>query len=171
MAVCTSQRTARRARSPVRLRRRAGAVRHVRDALRDSALIFTVSECTKRDILSFYDVPEEKIIVTYQALPHGRQWPGAAFAAAILEQYGLRQGEYLLFVGNIEPKKNVRFLTIGPPMLPVRNKAYTSGLTHSLRGSKVFISKGIGWTHLPVRFNCYPEIAVLELVPETGAGR
>lgn len=52
---------------------------------------------------------------------------------------------------------------LGPPVLPVRNKAYTSGLRHSLRGSKVFISKGIGWTHLPVRFNCYPEIAVLEL--------
>lgn len=52
---------------------------------------------------------------------------------------------------------------LGPPVLPVRNKAYTSGLRHSLRGSKVFISKGIGWTHIPVRFNCYPEIAVLEL--------
>jgi predicted MPP superfamily phosphohydrolase len=60
---------------------------------------------------------------------------------------------------------------LGPPVLPVLNKAYTSGLTHSLRGNKVFISKGIGWTHVPVRFNCYPEIAVLELVPETGAGR
>jgi glycosyltransferase involved in cell wall biosynthesis len=89
----------------------------VRDALRDSALIFAVSECTKRDILSFYDVPEEKIIVTYQALPHGRQWPGAAFAAALLEQYGLRQGEYLLFVGNIEPKKNVRMLLRAVSML------------------------------------------------------
>jgi predicted MPP superfamily phosphohydrolase len=58
----------------------------------------------------------------------------------------------------------------GPPVLPVRNKNYSSGLKHSIRGSKVFISKGIGWTIYPVRFNCMPEIAVLELVPETKRG-
>ena len=55
---------------------------------------------------------------------------------------------------------------IGPPVLPVQNKNYTSGLKHSPRGCKVFISKGIGWAIYPIRFNCYPEIAVLELVPE-----
>jgi glycosyltransferase involved in cell wall biosynthesis len=92
----------------------------VRDALRDSALIFAVSECTKRDLLSFYDVPEEKIIVTYQALPNLRYWPGEAFATSVLEQYSLRQGEYLLFVGNIEPKKNVRMLLRAVSMLQTR---------------------------------------------------
>jgi glycosyltransferase involved in cell wall biosynthesis len=89
----------------------------VRDALRDSALIFAVSECTKRDILAFYDVPDEKIIVTYQALPHVQQWPAEVLAASILEQYSLRQGEYILFVGNIEPKKNVRMLLRAVSML------------------------------------------------------
>jgi glycosyltransferase involved in cell wall biosynthesis len=89
----------------------------VRDALRDSALIFAVSECTKRDILAFYDVPEEKIIVTYQALPNVQQWPAEVLAASILEQYSLRQGEYILFVGNIEPKKNVRMLLRAVSML------------------------------------------------------
>lgn len=54
---------------------------------------------------------------------------------------------------------------VGPPVLPVRNKAYSSGLKQSLRGERVFISRGIGWAIYPVRFNCYPEIAVLELVP------
>jgi hypothetical protein len=56
---------------------------------------------------------------------------------------------------------------VGTPVLPVRNKNYSSGLKRSLRGSKVFISKGIGWAIYPIRFNCYPEIAVLELVPDT----
>lgn len=54
---------------------------------------------------------------------------------------------------------------IGPPVLPVRNKTYSSGLKISLRGTRVFISKGIGWAIYPIRFNCPPEIAVLELVP------
>ncbi len=54
----------------------------------------------------------------------------------------------------------------GPPVLPVRNKNYSSGLKRSVRGEQVFISRGIGWTIYPVRFNCYPEIALLELKPE-----
>jgi uncharacterized protein len=54
---------------------------------------------------------------------------------------------------------------VGTPILPVRNKTYSSGLKKSPRGMSVFISKGIGWAVYPVRFNCLPEIAVLELVP------
>ena len=51
---------------------------------------------------------------------------------------------------------------IGPPVLPVKNKAYSSGLITTAR-TQVFISRGIGWALYPVRFNCYPEIAVLKL--------
>ncbi len=55
---------------------------------------------------------------------------------------------------------------IGTPVLPVRNKTYSSGLKKSPKGMSVFISRGIGWAVCPVRFNCLPEIAVLELVPD-----
>lgn len=51
----------------------------------------------------------------------------------------------------------------GPPVLPVKNKHYSSGLITTSK-AKLFISKGIGCSGLPVRFNCYPEIALLELV-------
>lgn len=50
----------------------------------------------------------------------------------------------------------------GAPRLPVENKAYSSGLINTPK-TPLFISRGIGWSTLPVRFNCYPEIAVLEL--------
>lgn len=50
----------------------------------------------------------------------------------------------------------------GPPILPVKNKRYSSGLIATSR-TQLFISRGIGWAIYPVRFNCYPEIAVLEL--------
>jgi len=59
---------------------------------------------------------------------------------------------------------NVPFL--GTPMLPVKNKNYSSGLKLSPKGTRVFISKGIGWAVFPVRFNCYPEIAILDLFPD-----
>ena len=55
---------------------------------------------------------------------------------------------------------------VGPAALPVANKTYSNGLKKSPRGLNVFISKGIGWAGFPARFNCAPEIAVLELVPD-----
>ncbi|CAK8722755.1 Metallophosphoesterase [Candidatus Electronema halotolerans] len=51
----------------------------------------------------------------------------------------------------------------GPPVLPVDNKNYSSGLIVTDK-TKLFISRGIGWTIFPVRFNCPPEIALLELI-------
>jgi predicted MPP superfamily phosphohydrolase len=51
----------------------------------------------------------------------------------------------------------------GPPVLPVNNKRYSSGLIETEK-CKLFISKGIGWAIYPIRFNCYPEIAVHELM-------
>ena len=59
----------------------------------------------------------------------------------------------------------VKLPFIGTPILPVKNKNYSSGLKRSPGGTNVYISRGIGWAVLPVRFNCYPEISVLELVP------
>ncbi len=59
----------------------------------------------------------------------------------------------------------VRIPFVDAPVLPVENKTYSSGLVASPRGTSVFISRGIGWSVYPVRFNCFPEIAVLELVP------
>jgi hypothetical protein len=52
----------------------------------------------------------------------------------------------------------------GTPVLPVKNKNYNFGLKTSTKGHPLFISKGIGWAIYPVRLNCLPEIAVLELV-------
>lgn len=54
---------------------------------------------------------------------------------------------------------------LGAPVLPVNNKTYTHGLKRSPAGVSVFIARGIGWAIWPIRFNCPPEIAVLELVP------
>ena len=57
----------------------------------------------------------------------------------------------------------VKIPFIAPPKLPVRNGRYISGLMQTGR-TQLFISRGIGWAGLPIRFNCFPEIAVLELV-------
>jgi predicted MPP superfamily phosphohydrolase len=58
----------------------------------------------------------------------------------------------------------VRIPFIGALVLPVKNTNYSSGLKYSKDNTPVFISRGIGWAMYPVRCNCFPEIAVLELV-------
>lgn len=55
-----------------------------------------------------------------------------------------------------------------PPYLPVQNLNYNFGLKTSKKGHSLFISKGVGWGAFPLRFNCPPEIAVLELVSSSG---
>ncbi len=52
---------------------------------------------------------------------------------------------------------------IGPPILPVKNKLYSSGFIRT-EGANLYISRGLGWAIIPVRFNCLPEISVLRLV-------
>lgn len=70
-----------------------------------------------------------------------------------------------LFISGHTHGGQVNIPFIGTPILPVENKNYSSGLKRSKRGAAVFISRGIGWAVYPVRFNCFPEIAVLELTP------
>jgi len=72
-----------------------------------SDLILTVSECSKRDVQLFFDVPDDKIAVTYQPVPFKRYRPDARAEEAALKRYQLDRGRYVLFVGNIEPKKNL----------------------------------------------------------------
>lgn len=51
-----------------------------------------------------------------------------------------------------------------PPILPVRNRRYTSGEFQLARNRRLYISRGVG--HLmPVRFNARPEVTMFELRP------
>jgi hypothetical protein len=53
-----------------------------------------------------------------------------------------------------------------PNQLPVKNKAYDQGyIEHN--DKRLFISRGIGWAVLPIRFSCPPEIAILELTRDS----
>lgn len=78
-------------------------------ALKESAAIIAVSEHTKQDILTYFEVDPDRIIVTYQpiALRPLDEHDTDQEIHFFLQQYGLEPQNYLLFVGAIEPKKNV----------------------------------------------------------------
>jgi glycosyltransferase involved in cell wall biosynthesis len=78
-----------------------------RRACRIADKIIAVSECTKRDIVSFFSVPKEKISVVYQGChPQFRQTVTEEKKWEVLEKYCL-PNRFLLCVGSIESRKNL----------------------------------------------------------------
>ena len=68
--------------------------------------IITISECTKRDVAGAYSVPEEKITVVYEAASDNFRPRSPEEVASVSDRYCLPD-RYLLFVGTIEPRKNL----------------------------------------------------------------
>jgi glycosyltransferase involved in cell wall biosynthesis len=75
-------------------------------------IIFSVSENTKKDILQYFHIAENKIHVTYQSrtIPEYYLSLSEADIVNVLKIWKLQYKKYFLFYGNIEPKKNVLFI-------------------------------------------------------------
>jgi glycosyltransferase involved in cell wall biosynthesis len=72
--------------------------------------VFVVSEHSKRDLLALFELPEDRIHVTYQSvnIPQSfRQVDHDYLARFLKTNFRLSPGGYFLFLGAIEPKKNV----------------------------------------------------------------
>ena len=103
---------------------------------RNADHIVTVSEASKRDIMSLLGLPEERVTNTYQAvdIPKKlRDVPMPQVQAEIDGSFGLEAGKYWMFFGAIEPKKNVgrliqAYLASGVPgpLVIVGKKAWKS---------------------------------------------
>ncbi|MDR1883571.1 MAG: glycosyltransferase family 4 protein [Prevotella sp.] len=69
--------------------------------------IIAVSECTKRDIVRFYNIDPSKIEVVYQGcFPVFKEQTGNMKKEEIKTKYNL-PSEYLLSIGSIEERKNI----------------------------------------------------------------
>jgi glycosyltransferase involved in cell wall biosynthesis len=76
-------------------------------AARRSDCILTVSAASKRDILQLFNVPPEKIVVIYNAIDmHFSVTPQEEAVERVRERYQLDH-QFVLYVGNIKPHKNL----------------------------------------------------------------
>lgn len=76
-------------------------------AAEQADLIIAISEQTKRDIIQFLKVPEEKIRVIYQGCHHAfKANQSEEFLISIKEKYNLPE-RFILNVGTIEERKNL----------------------------------------------------------------
>lgn len=106
----------------------------IQHSIEESDLIITVSENTKKDIVDVYNCNPEKIFVTYQPVnirPLSREISDKGYLSRFLEKYQLKENNYLLFVGAIEPKKNLARLleayylaNVDIPLVVVGKKAW-----------------------------------------------
>lgn len=76
-------------------------------AVKKADKLIAVSESTKRDILKLYpDVDESKICVIHHGFDSS-PFQGASMDESILKQHDLEVKKYILYVGAIQPRKNI----------------------------------------------------------------
>ena len=82
--------------------------RTLKASIRRADHIVTDSEFSKKEILKYYNVPEEKISVVYCGVDFERFKPleNKEFLNLVKEKYGIEK-EYFLYLGTLEPRKNL----------------------------------------------------------------
>lgn len=73
-------------------------------SVKNASRVFTISKASRNDIISVYQIPKEKIVVTYPGIKQKTQI--SATAQTVRKQYGIK-GNYILFVGTLQPRKNI----------------------------------------------------------------
>ena len=69
--------------------------------------IIAASENTKKDILKFFKIPSQKVAVTFESYPaYYNSDINKSDSMLVLNKYGIIKS-YFLFVGMIEPRKNI----------------------------------------------------------------
>ena len=79
----------------------------VDSTIKKSDLILTVSESARQDILQCFDIDPDKVFLTYQPVVDKSAFLKEDSIISVLDRYSLKLQKYILFVGAIEPKKNV----------------------------------------------------------------
>jgi len=105
-------------------------------AVRRADHILADSHATKSDLTSLLDVPPEKVTVVHLAANPAFHPLPKAQARQVAAQYGL-EPEYLLFVGTLEPRKN----------LPGLLHAYRLLLDAGVTAAPLVLVGGKGWLY------------------------
>jgi len=135
-----------------------------RQTLKEADHIIAISECTKRDILYYGDIDEQKISIVYQSF-------APRFSAEVSEEqrslvrkiYALPQ-RYILNVGSVEARKNILQAVQALPLMPDdvalvivgRHTPYTDRVLQYVREhhleQRVLVLHGVPNDHLPVLY-------------------
>jgi glycosyltransferase involved in cell wall biosynthesis len=79
--------------------------------IKQTNYILTVSESAREEIINYFNVPAKQVVVLHNGVDTElyRPYPGTE-VETVKAKYGLAGRPYFLFVGNIEPRKNLERL-------------------------------------------------------------
>jgi glycosyltransferase involved in cell wall biosynthesis len=109
-------------------------------AVRSAAKIIAVSEATKVDLKKFYGIEPEKVAVTHLGLNPNFRPMTYEEVQPVLDKYGLVYRKYVLFLGTMQPRKNIIRLV----------DAYTKLKIENHIEEKLAIFGGKGWLWEPI---------------------
>ncbi|MCM1151214.1 MAG: glycosyltransferase family 4 protein [Alistipes sp.] len=125
-----------------------------RKACRQADRVIAISEATRRDIVRFFRIPEEKIDVVYQGCDESFKHPVDDSAReAVRRKYGLPD-RYVLSVGSIEERKNLLLLVRALERLPEKVHVVAVGrrTPYAERVEREAAERGLSpWLHLVER--------------------
>lgn len=87
-----------------------------------SQIVHTISEFSKREIVSVYGVRAEKVFVAYPAAASHFRPRGRLATQHDLDKFDLEYEKYFLAVGTLEPRKNLRTLIAAYASLPIADR-------------------------------------------------
>ena len=135
-----------------------------RQTLREADHVIAISECTKRDILYYGDIDEQKISIVYQSFaPRFSVEVSEEQRTQVRSVYQLPQ-RYILNVGSIEARKNILQAVQALPLLPDdvalvmvgRHTPYTDQVLQYVREhhleERVRVLHGVPDEHLPMLY-------------------
>jgi len=105
--------------------------RWTKTSVNKAAHIFTISKSSKKDIQKHYQIKEDKITVAYPGINHQRFTKKSS--------QNLIKGDYLLYLGTLQPRKNLENLV----------KAY-SQLSTKYQQYKLVVAGKKGWLFKPL---------------------
>ncbi len=111
-----------------------------RFAVRFARKVITVSHSTKKDLIRVYQTPAEKITVTHLGLAKNLHPMGYEEVQPVLDKYDLVYQKYILFLGTIQPRKNIIRLVEAFQKLKKENHIE----------EKLIIAGGRGWLWEPI---------------------
>jgi glycosyltransferase involved in cell wall biosynthesis len=112
-------------------------------AVRSADRIIAVSGATRDDLTRVLRVPDDKVTVIHEAVAPQFAIPCDTGAVeAVLRRYGIRR-PYCLFVGNLEPRKNLARLVEAFGLLRTRDLRGPDGAT----APQLVLAGGRGWLY------------------------
>jgi len=107
--------------------------------LRRVAAVICISEYTRQDLLTSYQVAAEKVHVVYCGIDHAQFHPGAGPSGDWMRSVGI-QRDYVLHVGTLSERKNIPMLVRAVARL--RSQGRFSGHQLVLAGPEVSVLSG-----------------------------